>query len=164
MSIEIINFQPAFGLEVVRMWRRAFAGAMRLPISTDWPSVSEHLSYLLRNDNPLNLVAIDTQTSHILAYMSGHAGELDHLYVATDAQGQGLGHRLLDLARQRSPQGICLYTFARNANALGFYKSQGFVETARGYADSADNPWATEKEHLADVRLCWQPSKSTEGS
>lgn len=55
--------------------------------------------------------------------------ELDHLFVSPEAHGQGVGKALLRHVKSHlSPeQTLVLRCFARNVNAVAFYKSQGFV-------------------------------------
>jgi GNAT superfamily N-acetyltransferase len=66
--------------------------------------------------------------------------------VRVDHIGQGIGARLLQLAKDHSSGGLWLYTFARNAGARRFYARQGFVEVAYGFEPT----W-----QLDDVRLEW---------
>ena len=77
-------------------------------------------------------------------------GELDQLYVAPAAQGRGIGSRLVDLAKRRSPQGLGLYTFQANQRAHGFYERRGFVADAFG--DGSGN-----EEREPDVHYAWTP-------
>ena len=51
---------------------------------------------------------------------------IDQLYILPGAQGQGIGSRLLDLAKETHPQ-LFLWTFQRNTAARDFYESRGFV-------------------------------------
>jgi GNAT superfamily N-acetyltransferase len=50
-------------------------------------------------------------------------GWIDHLYLRPDWVGRGAGTRLLELARDRLPVPIRLYTFQENARARRFYES-----------------------------------------
>lgn len=67
------------------------------------------------------------------------------LQVAEGARGQGVGHRLLALARARSAAGLSLWCFAANGAALRFYAREGFREAARTEGDNA--------EGLPDIHL-----------
>jgi ribosomal protein S18 acetylase RimI-like enzyme len=80
------------------------------------------------------------------------SGELDQLYVAPDRLGRGIGRRLLDIAKARSPDGLRLYTFQVNERARRFYERNGFVAVAFG--DGSGN-----EEGQPDVRYVWQPSR-----
>jgi GNAT superfamily N-acetyltransferase len=78
------------------------------------------------------------------------SGELDQLYVVPDRLGRGIGRRLLEIAKQRSPDGLGLYTFQVNERARRFYERNGFVAVAFG--DGTGN-----EEGQPDVRYVWQP-------
>jgi ribosomal protein S18 acetylase RimI-like enzyme len=78
-------------------------------------------------------------------------GELDQLYVAPDRLGAGIGRKLLDLAKERSPAGLSLYTFQVNQRARRFYERNGFV--ARETGDGTGN-----EEGQPDVRYAWRPA------
>jgi GNAT superfamily N-acetyltransferase len=74
-------------------------------------------------------------------------GEVDQLYVDPSRQGEGLGARLLDVAKGLNPAGLELWTFAANAGARRFYARAGFVEVGRTDGDN--------EEGAPDVRLRW---------
>jgi ribosomal protein S18 acetylase RimI-like enzyme len=75
--------------------------------------------------------------------------QLGHLYIAREHTGRGLGSRLLELAKERLPAGIQLYTFQANTGALRFYERAGFVPVAWSEGDN--------EEGAPDVRLEWGP-------
>ncbi len=77
-------------------------------------------------------------------------GELDQLYVAPDRLGAGIGRRLLDLAKERSPDGLRLHTFQVNERARRFYERNGLV--AEWFGDGSAND-----EGQPDVRYVWAP-------
>jgi GNAT superfamily N-acetyltransferase len=76
-------------------------------------------------------------------------GHLEQLYVAPDRLGEGIGRRFVDLARERSPAGLSLWTFQVNDRARRFYERNGFV--AVEFTDD-DN-----QERQPDVRYEWAP-------
>jgi len=88
----------------------------------------------------------------IVGLMAVAPGVLDQLYVAPDRLGAGIGRRLLDLAKERSPGGLILYTFQVNERARRFYERNGFVVDALG--DGSGN-----EEGQPDVRYRWRPSR-----
>ena len=73
---------------------------------------------------------------------------LDQLYVLPDAQGQGVGSSLLEIAQHAHPL-LNLWTFQRNLPARRFYEASGFV--ALRETDGRDNE---EKE--PDVLYRWE--------
>lgn len=52
-------------------------------------------------------------------------GWIDQLYILPEAQGQGLGASLLNVAKDRF-ESLQLWTFQRNAKARHFYEARGF--------------------------------------
>jgi GNAT superfamily N-acetyltransferase len=86
----------------------------------------------------------------VVGLMAVAPGVLDQLYVAPDRLGRGIGRQLLDRAKDRSPEGLALYTFQVNDRARRFYERNGFVIDALG--DGSGN-----EEGQADVRYVWRP-------
>jgi GNAT superfamily N-acetyltransferase len=80
----------------------------------------------------------------------GEPGQLDQLYVRPDRLGEGIGRRLLEIAREQFPDGLRLYTFQVNARARRFYERNGFV--AEWFGDGSAN-----EERQPDVRYVWRP-------
>jgi ribosomal protein S18 acetylase RimI-like enzyme len=77
---------------------------------------------------------------------------IDQLYVHPDHTRMGLGERLVDLAKQRRPRRLQLWTFQANHGARRFYERHGFVEME---GTAGDN-----EERAPDVRYEWQPSEA----
>lgn len=57
----------------------------------------------------------------------GRPDWIEHLYVRADVAGQGLGTRLLELAKRELAGPIQLWTFQSNIGARRFYERHGFV-------------------------------------
>jgi putative acetyltransferase len=72
---------------------------------------------------------------------------IDQLYVLPQAQGRGVGTRLLQVAK-RAYARLDLWTFQRNAPARRFYKARGFTMIEQ--ADGAQN-----EEREPDVLYRW---------
>src|SRR5450759_310894 len=75
---------------------------------------------------------------------------VDQLYVDPYRTGLGIGTRLLSLAKERSPEGLELWTFASNHRARHFYQRHGFV-----MAEETDG--AGNEEGAPDIRYSWAP-------
>ncbi len=84
----------------------------------------------------------------ILGWVDVHDGWLDQLYCRRGSTGQGFGKILLEFAKERSPEGLHLYTFQINHGARRFYAREGFVEVELG--DGSEN-----EEGAPDVKLSW---------
>ena len=156
LQYELVAYRPEYALEVVKLWRRSFQRAMGLEEQNRLGEVQAQIDFLSTIDPASLHVAMDPASSTVLGFMALSGGELDHLYVHVDCQGIGLGTSLLNRAKTQSPDGIELFTFQRNRRARSFYQGQGFREVRRGFASFDDNPWATTRDQLADIRLRWE--------
>jgi GNAT superfamily N-acetyltransferase len=76
-----------------------------------------------------------------------HDDWIKQLYVQPEAQGQGIGTELLDVAKRASDR-LQLWTFQRNAQARRFYEARGFA-----LAEQTDGSGNEEKE--PDARYLW---------
>ena len=86
--------------------------------------------------------------SKLVGIIAFREGWIDQLYVLPDAQGQGVGSDLLEVAQNTFPV-LNLWTFQRNQRARRFYEANGF-EAVRE-TDGVDNE---EKE--PDVLYRWE--------
>jgi ribosomal protein S18 acetylase RimI-like enzyme len=71
----------------------------------------------------------ETYVAHVDGAFAGFAAVsvevLEHLYVAPEHQGLGVGSALLDQVKQARPDGFTLWVFQRNERARRFYESHG---------------------------------------
>lgn len=88
--------------------------------------------------------------SALLALMVLDGDWVEQLYVDPAWTGRGLGTRLLELAKQRRPDGLQLWTFVSNMRAQRFYERNGFSVEER--TDGSGN-----EEHAPDLRYVWRP-------
>ncbi|MGH6915841.1 MAG: GNAT family N-acetyltransferase [Geminicoccales bacterium] len=74
---------------------------------------------------------------------------VEQLYVAPGHTGAGIGGRLLELAKERRPAGLHLYTFQVNDGARRFYERHGFrvIEL---------NDGSNSEERQPDVLYSWR--------
>ena len=94
---------------------------------------------------------VAVEAGRVVGLMAVAPGELDQLYVAPDRLGCGIGRRMVELAKERSPDGLALYTFQVNDRARRFYVRNGFVIDALGNGSG-------NEEGQPDVRYVWRPS------
>ena len=126
-------------------------------------SRADALAYLRRvhTDNEVhawirNIVLTQGETwvarlrGSIVGFMALVGNDVDQLYVLPGYYRCGVGRKLLDLAKARSPGRLLLYTFQRNGRARAFYESQGFR-----IIDMTDGLRNEEKE--PDIRYEWSP-------
>ncbi len=96
-------------------------------------------------------VAADPEAGgRIVGIMALSATMIEQLYLAPDWIGRGVGHRFVELAKERRPDGLELYCFQANGHARTFYEDNGFVAVAFG--DGSNN-----EERQPDIRYAWRP-------
>ena len=83
----------------------------------------------------------------VSGFLARRGDQVQALYLAPDARGQGYGKALLDLAKAGRDR-LELWTFQANTRAIAFYRREGFTETTR--TDGSGND-----EKLPDLRLVW---------
>lgn len=90
-----------------------------------------------RAEPPVRWVA--TVEGSVVGMMVLGGEDLDQLYLAPAWQGQGIGGRLVHLAKQLRPAGLALWTFQVNVSARRFYERHGFVaaECTDGHRNEA---------------------------
>lgn len=132
------------------VWLRSFAAA--LPTVVSPRSADEVRDYFRDVVVPFRetWVADAGYRDGIVGVMVLADDELSQLYLAPGWRGRGLGDRFVGLAKERSPQGLTLWTFQVNKPAHRFYERHGFV--AVEYTDGSGN-----EEREPDVRYVWRP-------
>jgi len=156
-ELVFVDYQPEYGLETVKMWRRSFQQAMGIEVHNRLDELNGHLEYLKSIDSEAIRIVLDPELTAVVGLMNFSDGELHHLFVHVDYQGRGIGSTLLQEAKALAPQGFDLFTFVSNTVAQAFYLSHGFDEIERGFADLETNPWASSKAELADIKYRWSP-------
>lgn len=86
----------------------------------------------------------------VVGMMALEPGRIEQLYLAPEHRGRGIGDRFVQLAKERSPGGLELWTFQVNRSAHRFYERHGFTEAER--TDGSRN-----EEREPDVRFVWAP-------
>jgi GNAT superfamily N-acetyltransferase len=105
---------------------------------------------------PSSEVWVADDDGRLVGMMAVEPGELDQLYVAPDRLGEGIGRRLVDLAKERSPAGLSLWTFQVNDRARRFYERNGF--RAVEFTDDSN------EERQPDVRYEWPGPRGRAGA
>lgn len=92
---------------------------------------SDHLAYVSAASSWVAVDELDTPVGFLCATVAGDALHIDELSVRLEAQGHGLGRRLLDqagaYARQHGQRCLTLTTFAEVPWNAPFYQRYGFV-------------------------------------
>ncbi|MGH9016946.1 MAG: GNAT family N-acetyltransferase [Acidimicrobiales bacterium] len=95
-------------------------------------------------------VAVVERGALVIAFAVVDDRWLAHLYVHPRAQNQGVGTRLIGWAKQRSPGGLDLWVFARNAGARRLYAAHGWRDVLSTEGDN--------EEGQPDVKMRWDPA------
>jgi GNAT superfamily N-acetyltransferase len=150
-SILISPFDKAMTDALVRLWRASFEHGVGVvdphPIAQQTAFFSDHVL-------PQHAVHVALDGNALVGFVAFETASVNQLFVRVDRIGQGIGARLLQLAKDHSSGRLWLYTFARNAAARRFYARHGFIEVAHGFEPT----W-----QLDDVRLEWKLSRATPG-
>jgi putative acetyltransferase len=77
---------------------------------------------------------------------------IDRLYILPSYQGHGIGSKLINLAKQQSPDGLRLYTHQENTQARQVYEHHGFIVSAYGISPPP--------ESAPDVLYEWHPMRT----
>jgi GNAT superfamily N-acetyltransferase len=93
------------------------------------------------------LVTVAERDRRVAGFLARNEDWVDHLYIAPDAQGHGLGSALLEQA-QAVRHSLQLWVFQRNTGAIGFYERHGFTIAER--TDGSRN-----EERTPDARMTW---------
>ncbi|MFD3585189.1 GNAT family N-acetyltransferase [Streptomyces sp. NPDC058683] len=133
---------------VADVWLRSYSAA--LPTVVRAHSDDEVRAYFRDVVVPERETWLAEVGGHVVGVMVLAGDLLSQLYLAPDWRGRGLGDRFVSLAKERSPQGLTLWTFQVNKPAHRFYERHGFL--AVEHTDGSGN-----EEREPDVRYVWQP-------
>ena len=133
---------------LVETWHATYDGiygaAKVTEITDEWHSIAA-LKRRLVQPNADFLVADDGKRLGGMAYAAAEAGGktvmLHQLYVLPELQGHGIGGMLLDEIIESFPDAELFRLEVEQANtkAIGFYMSQGFLQTSRTENCGAEN-------------------------
>jgi len=144
-GIVIVDYSPEYGPELVQMWRNSFERAIDIrdphPIEQQLQALNEQVVAGSRV-----LVALEKNTSAVIGFIAYTSTTVSQLYVHVDHQNQGIGSRLLNIAKENSDGFLRLFTFQANLRAQQFYERHGFKVIGRGFE---------EKWQLNDVEYEW---------
>jgi GNAT superfamily N-acetyltransferase len=135
--MNIADYDPAFARQIVEMWRSSFEHGVGIK---DPHTIEDQLGFFLGEVVPHSRVRMAFNGDELVAFMASTPESIEHLYVRVKNIGQGIGSRLISLAKTESTSSLSLHTFAQNKNARQFYEHQGFVEVER----ESENMWKLE--------------------
>ena len=105
---------------------------------------------------PHNEVWVAEEEGQVIGFTGLGDDSVRHLWVLPEEQNRGVGTALLELAKERRPEGLQLWVFQRNVGARRFYERHGFTLTE--LTDGSRN-----EEREPDARYVWKPGASRPG-
>jgi ribosomal protein S18 acetylase RimI-like enzyme len=148
-AVSIVPYDEAMLVPLVDMWRASFEFGVGI---VDPHPIEGQCDYFLREVVPAHRVDVALRERQIVAFMASDRRSIAQLFVRVGCHREGIGSRLLQLAKSRSEGSLWLYTFARNAVARRFYEGHGFVDVGHGF----ENMW-----QLEDIRYEWRGVRNT---
>ena len=140
----VVPYRPEMLQQLVDLWRASFEHGVGI---TDPHPIEEQRQYFVEHVAPRFEVRVAMREAAIVGFIASDAESVCQLHVRVGCLRQGIGSRLLELAKSRSSGSLWLYTFARNTVARRFYERHGFVAVAHGFEPT----W-----QLEDVRYRWE--------
>ena len=149
------KFRKEQELELLDLWRKSFHRAVGIEEDTRPEVLREHLEFLQSLDPIFIRVAVEKDSGKIVGFMRMEGNVIKDLFIHVDYQRQGLGSRFIRQAKEEN-EFLSLSTYVLNKGAQIFYEFHHFVITERGFASFGDNPWATNKQQLAEITYEWR--------
>jgi GNAT superfamily N-acetyltransferase len=150
MTLTLRRLTPADASDIARVHRVSFDD--RLPWLSGIHTPDEDLAYFRDTVCATCVLWGGFEGQRLIGFIAFRDGWIDHLFVAPEHQGVGLGTRLLDEAKSAQSR-LRLWTFQRNDGARNFYESHGFVQI-----DITDGSGNEERE--PDVLYEWSGAAS----
>ena len=144
--IELRRATPDDALAVADVFLDSFHATYAFPLAHTDEEVRGWIRERLIPDHE-TWVAVDGD--RVVAMLALAPGWIEQLYVTPDRLRQGLGSRLVEIAKTRQPDGLQLWTFQVNERARSFYEREGFL--AVEMTDGSGN-----QERQPDVRYEWK--------
>lgn len=98
---------------------------------------------------PKDTIWVGTLDDHVVAYLAMNGSYIDRLYVDPIEWRRGWGTRIVNLAKELSPNGIELHTHQENYIARNLYERHGFKAIKFGISPPP--------ESAPDVEYHWRP-------
>lgn len=144
-AVTLRRLTPTDASDIARVHRASFDD--RLPWLSGIHTPDEDLAYFRDTVCATCAVWGGFEGHRLIGFIAFRDGWIDHLFVAPERQGVGLGTSLLDQAKAAQKR-LRLWTFQRNDGARNFYESHGFVQI-----DITDGSGNEERE--PDVLYEW---------
>jgi ribosomal protein S18 acetylase RimI-like enzyme len=146
---EIRPFRNADEADTAAVWHRS--GLAAYPYLPTWQMMSlETAQWVFHNVIRAQCsIWVGTLDDRVVAYLAMNRSYLDRLYIDPNEWRRGWGTRLVDLAKQLSPDGLELHTHQENQAARNLYERHGFIAVKFGVSPPP--------ESAPDVEYHWRP-------
>ena len=144
MPVELVPYRSEYRDALVDLWRASFERGVGRPGPN---SVDDHRRYFEEHTLAETCVHLALHDGTLVGFGAFTPESVVQLYVHVDHLGQGIGTRLLELAKANSGGRLWLYTFVTNENAQRFYERHGFDIVERGFEPLMQ---------LGDLRYEWR--------
>ena len=143
-SVEVVQYRPGYRDTLVDLWRTSFALGVGAPVPNP---VDDHRRFFDEHMLVETTVHLALLGDVLVGFGAFTPESVVQLYVQVDHLRQGIGTRLLDVAKANSNGRLWLYTFVTNVNAQRFYERHGFDVVERGFEPVMQ---------LGDLRYEWK--------
>lgn len=148
-GIHIVPAQPEDAPTVVMIFREAREEMAYLPTVHTDEETNNYFSGLVRAGK----IQVIKENGVITGFMHTEDGWIHHLYIAPRFQRRGLGKLLLEKAKEDNPNGLQLWVFEANTEAIKFYERESFL-----LIEKRDQKKTTNEENLPDRKYQWKSS------
>lgn len=125
------------GDALVDLWRRAVDATHDFLSTEDRQAIDAEVASFLPEAPVVVAVGDQDQPQGFMLIDGSH---MEALFIDPDVRGTGIGRQLLQHALTLQPQ-LTTDVNAQNAQAMGFYRRMGFIETGRSPVDSQGRPY-----------------------
>lgn len=151
VTLELDRYQPENLMETVSMWRGSKRSAFPYVAAIQQHTFENDLEYFRDSLAGRSEVWLARRNGRIVGMMALAGHMIDQLFVAVEAQRTGVGAALVCKAKERSPEGLELFTFRKNFPARAFYEKHGFAIVRFGVSAPPENE--------PDVEYRWSPQR-----
>ena len=129
--------RPDEAERLLAIWRAAVDATHDFLSPEDRVAIDRETEAYLLSASPWVAVDADDRPVGFLCLAGAH---LDSLFIHPLRRGAGVGRQLVNFAASMHPA-LTTEVNAQNAQALGFYRRMGFVETGRTSLDDQGRPY-----------------------
>jgi len=153
IKIHVRPYQESDRDEVVTLWRASKRKAFPYIAVQQRHTLAEDRYYFHSVISKKCAVWLAENEEGLLGMMALQDDFIDQLFVATTAQGQGVGTALLNKALELSPDRLRAFTFQKNRAARAFFEKHNFLIVDAGLSPTPENE--------PDLEYVWQSSAWT---